>query len=109
MEYLVNYTTGSIRIINGVTAETIAGYVLSQGWSLDDNYNILVVETNEDALYKHIIELIDELLFEVLEDEHPDFLFAQEMLSTEYDDLPSPGYNHTTEVMWGEMENELDD
>ena len=40
MEYLVNYTTGSIRIINGVTAETIAGYVLSQGWSLDDNYNI---------------------------------------------------------------------
>jgi len=109
MEYLVNYTTGSIRIINGVTAETIAGYVLSQGWSLDDNYNILVVETNEDALYKHIIELINELMFEVLEDEHPDFVFAQEMLSAEYDNLPSPGYNHTTEVMWGEMENELDD
>ena len=106
MEYLVNYTTGSIRIVNGVTAETIAGYVLSQGWSLDDNYNILVVETNEDALYKHIIELIDELMFEVLEDEHPDFVFAQEMLSAEYDNLPSPTYNQTTEVMWGEMEDD---
>ena len=106
MEYLVNYTTGSIRIINGVTAETIAGYVLSQGWSLDDNYNILVVETNEDALYKHIIELIDELMFEALEDEHPDFVFAQEMLSAEYDNLPSPTYNQTTEVMWGEMEDD---
>ena len=102
----MNYTTGSIRIINGVTEETIAGYVLSQGWSLDDNYNILVVETNEDALYKHIIELINELLFEVPEDEHPDFVFAQEMLSAAYDNLPSPTYNQTTEVMWGEMEDD---
>ena len=96
-------------MINGVTGETITDYVRSQGWSLEDSYNILVVETNEDAIYKHIIELIDELLFEIPEDDHPDFLFAQEMLSCQYDNLPSPGYNHTTEVMWGEMENELDD
>ena len=106
MDYLVNYTRGSIRMINGVTAETIAGFVVSQGWSLEDSYNILVVETNEDALYRHIIELIDELLFEVPEDEHPDFLFAQELMSADYDNLPSPTYNHTTEVMWGEMDDD---
>ena len=110
MDYIINYTKFAIRCIDGIVPEDIYDFVNDQGWSRNDDYNILCIQTDEDETYKYIVSLINEYLFEIPDDQHPGFTLEQELMSHHYDAyLETPEYNHVTEVIWGEVENGWDD
>ena len=108
----MNVTKKEIRLLNGVTYETVHEFILNAGWSLEDNCEMIFVNTDEDREYDQVVVLVEVFNFKIPDDENPKFLFAQEKMSRDFDiAIATEGisYHPKDEIMWDDFDGDVFD